>query len=178
VPFPLEQPPDGDWGTVRRNTDATAQRLNPVLPQARVYNSAAISTATGTPKILTFDSERYDNGGLHSTSANTGRLTATITGLHQIGCHVEFASNITGSRYVGLKVNGATYVAFDERQAVTVAGRPTIVTVSTSYQLAAGDYVEVEVFQNSGGNLNVNASGNYTPEFWIVRVGGYVNTGV
>jgi hypothetical protein len=167
VPFPLEQPPDGDWGTVRRNTDATAQRLNPVLPQARVYNSAAISTATGTPKILTFDSERYDNGGLHSTSANTGRLTATIT-----------ASNITGSRYVGLKVNGATYVAFDERQAVTVAGRPTIVTVSTSYQLAAGDYVEVEVFQNSGGNLNVNASGNYTPEFWIVRVGGYVNTGV
>jgi hypothetical protein len=33
-----------------------------------------------------------------------------------------------------------------------------------------GDYVELMVFQTSGGDLNINATLNYSPEFTITRV--------
>jgi len=38
-------------------------------------------------------------------------------------------------------------------------------SISSIYKLAITDYVEVRVYQNSGGNLNINASGNRSPEF-------------
>jgi len=31
--------------------------------------------------------------------------------------------------------------------------------------------VEIIVTQTSGGSLNVQATGNYSPEFWIQKVG-------
>lgn len=178
MPSPLGFVPDGSWDTVRRNTDTTARLLNPPLPQARVYNSANISIPNATPTVLTFNSERFDSGNLHSTSSNTGRLTAPITGLHDICAHVLYAANITGRRETTLRLNGTTVIAIDERQTVTVAGVFTAVSISAHYQLAAGDYVEVVVFQDSGGALNVTTAGNYSPEFSMVRLGGYVNMGV
>lgn len=175
--FPLERPEDGDWNKVRSNTDATAQRLNPPLPQARVYNSAAITgivTATVTP--LTFDTERFNNGALHSTSANTGRLTAPIDGLYLIGAQIQWESNATGNRLLRLMLNGASQLVRDERAAVN--GDVTDQEVTTLYQMQAGDYVTVEVVQSSGANRQINAAPASSPEFWMVRLGGFVNMGV
>lgn len=176
MPFPLQPVTDGDWNTLRRNTDATSRRLNPILPQARVFNDANISVANNTVAALTFNSERYDSGDLHSTSVNTGRLTAPITGLYAVGACVSFASNATGIREVELRVNGTTVIAIDDRPANT--GAVTVISIDTQYRLAATDYVEVLAFQNSGGALNVLVSASYSPEFWMTRLGGYVNMGV
>lgn len=173
----LEFPPDGDWEGVRRNFRNLRKDMNPPVPQARVFNSANIAITTGTVTALTFDSERYDNGSLHSTSANTSRLTAPITGLYMIGGHVRFAANATGTRQVLIRLNGATFLEPDSK-ANLGAGAAVDFTVTTAYQLVAGDYVELIVFQDSGGNLNVTAAGNLSPEFWMHRVGGYVNQGV
>src|SRR5262249_39512672 len=108
VSIALEQLHDGT--TVDRNFQALASAVNPPLPQARVYNSAAISIANNTTTALTFDSERYDNGGLHSASANTDRLTVPITGLYAFGACIQWASNATGIRLFALTVNGTTVV--------------------------------------------------------------------
>jgi len=43
-------------------------------------------------------------------------------------------------------------------------------TISTIYQLAATDYVELQVYQDSGGDLDINASAASSPEFAMVRV--------
>lgn len=174
--FPLETVRDGDWPTVRRNTDRIAAHLNQVMPNARVFNSGNIALTTAVAAFLTFDSEHFDNGALHSTSVNTGRLTAPITGLYLIGAAVDFASNATGYRQLAVRVNGTTFIVADERPAVN--GAATQITVETVYRLAAGEYAEVRCLQTSGGNLNVSAAGDFSPEFWMVRLGGYVNEGV
>lgn len=134
---------------------------------ARVYNSAAISSNNATLTALTFDTERYDTDGLHSTSSNTGRLTCTRAGKHLIVVNLEFASNATGYRVVHIRLNGTTYIAVDSKMAVN--GNATWFSTATIYDLAVGDYVEVVVYQTSGGALNVSAAGNYTPEFMIQR---------
>jgi hypothetical protein len=160
------------WATGAIMGDAAASArldaLEATPPQARVFNSANIATTTGVLTALTFDSERYDEGSLHSTSANTGRLTAPITGLYSIGACVRFTANATGIRYVSIRLNGALALIFDTRPAVN--GDATVVVVSTQYRLAAADYVETTVIQTSGGNLNVETTGNYSPEFWMHRV--------
>jgi hypothetical protein len=43
-------------------------------------------------------------------------------------------------------------------------------TVTTVYDLAAGDYLEVFAYQDSGGALNVQTNANYSPEFSMVLV--------
>jgi hypothetical protein len=173
MPYPLETL--GDGSVADRNFRNLAKDMNPPVPQARVFNSAAITLTTAVEATLTFDSERFDNGSLHSTSANTGRLTAPITGLYLIGCHVEIAANAAGARYVAFRVNGATFIGYNV-QPGSAAGNA--LPLQSLYQLAATDYVEVRAFQNSGGNLNVTQVANATPEFWMVRLGGYVNAGV
>jgi hypothetical protein len=174
VPFDVGQP--SNEFELRQALDSLSRRVNPVLPQARVYNDANLSINNTTFTALTFNSERFDNGSLHSTSANTGRLTAPITGLYMVGAHAVFASNATGFRVIQLRVNGTTVIEYENKGAVN--GDVTGVGARTLYQMAATDYVEVVVYQSSGGALNVSATANYSPEFWMVRLGGYVNMGV
>lgn len=177
MPTQLQRIQDGDWQGVLRNFDNLAQQVNPPVPQARVYNSVDISIVTsGTLQTLTFNSERWDEGSLHSTSANTGRLTASITGLWQIGASVDFASNATGYRQAGVLLNGTTFIALDGRPAIS--GQDTSIVLGVLYRLMAGEFVEVQVRQTSGAALNVVSAANFSPEFWMHRVSGYVNQGV
>lgn len=135
---------------------------------ARVYNDAAISIANNTLAALTFNQERYDTDGLHSTSVNTGRLTCTRAGKHMTGTNIIFASNATGVRAVQLRLNGATVIGSAEVQAVN--GDATVLNVNCVYDLAVGDYVEVIAYQTSGGNLNISATSNHSPDFWAHRL--------
>lgn len=166
----LEPVFEGDWWAVQRNMDRINDHVVGRGPaQARVYNDANIAVATGVGTALTFNTERYDTGNFHSTSSNTSRLTAPTAGLYTVGACVAWAGNATGVRAASLRVNGTDVIA---RELVDIDSATTHThNVSTEYQLAAGDYVEVVVAQDSGGNLNVTANGNYSPEFWIHRIG-------
>jgi hypothetical protein len=133
---------------------------------ARVYNDAAITIGNSAFTTLTFNQERFDTDAIHSTSSNTGRLTATTAGVYSIGASVEWAGDPTEG---GMKffLNGTTTIAFT-----------TIVSTDVRrwfqggliYKLSATEYITVQVFQGSGGDLNVNATGNYSPEFWMVKI--------
>ena len=137
---------------------------------ARVYNSAAIATADSVLTTLTFDTERYDTDSIHDLATNTGRLTCKTAGKYLITTIAEFAFNATGRRQVYIKLNGTTYIGaliIDPCQ--VVAG--TTMTATCIYDLAVNDYVECQVYQTSGGALNINASGNTSPEFMMQRIG-------
>lgn len=166
----------GDGITVSGSDNSGSNRadvtvkFSTTIPSARVYRSSNQSISDATATILLFDSERYDTASLHSTVSNTGRLTAPIAGKYLITCGLEFASNVNGRREIRLLVNGSTIIAQDIRGG-SISGITSPMMLTTVYSLAANDYVEVEVYQNRGGSLNVLASGNYSPEFamhWIM----------
>jgi hypothetical protein len=135
----------------------------------RVYNSANQSINNATETLITYDSERWDTNSMHSNSTNTGRITIATTGKYLIGSSIAFASNASGVRNSFIKVNGSTYIAGWNVQAVN--GDATFVNVNTVYELTAGDYLTTTVIQGSGGNLNVLAGANYSPEFWAAQIG-------
>ena len=135
---------------------------------ARVHNSANISLSNSTVTTLTFDSERFDTDTIHSTSTNTGRLTTKTAGKYLISATVQFATNTTGKRTLRLRVNGSTPIA---DTAITASGDSRDVTITTLWDLAADDYVELQALQDSGGALNVEAESNSSPEFMMARIG-------
>lgn len=137
----------------------------------RVYNDANISVNNNSLTILTFNTERFDTGGLHSTSANTSRLTAVTAGKYLIFADVQWTFNASGDRMVALLLNGATTIAKDQAEPVSGSTLLTVQSLSTIYHLAANDYVEVQVYQNSGGALNAEAASNYSPVFGMAFIG-------
>lgn len=141
----------------------------PSHPSARVYHSVSQSIPNATVTVLAFNSERFDTDGIHDTVTNNSRLTCKTAGKYLIIGNIHFAANATGARAIHIRLNGATFIANDGRASAS-ATDVNVLTISTLYQLNAGDYVELTVWQNSGGALNVLSSANFSPEFMMVKV--------
>ena len=136
---------------------------------ARVYNSAGETTTNESALSLTFDSERYDNGGLHSTISNTDRLTAQKAGKYLIWGNITWMANATGYRRVRIFLNVGTEIATDVRWGNALLSLSQQIT--TVYHLAAADYVRLLADQSSGGNLDISAAPNVSPEFAMQWLG-------
>ncbi len=160
-----------DWNTYLR--DNLGFLYQP--PSCRVYNSANISVANATAQALTFNSERYDTDTMHSTASNTSRITFTTAGKYEVGGCVRWAAQATyaGVREIGIRLNGATYIVVNDEMGSASANALTIIqAVTTEYVFAAADYVELVAYQSSGGALNAENAGNYSPEMWASWLSG------
>lgn len=139
---------------------------------ARVFNSADVNIpqlAPGEWRSLTFNSERWDTGNLHE-SANPGRLKAPVAGKYYIFANITWESPI-GSGLWGLRLqlNGKTVIA-EQTLPNTAAPFRISMSIGTLYALAAGDYVEVQAFQNSGGPLMIRHIPATSPEFGMAKI--------
>lgn len=122
-------------------------------PTCSVYGSAAQSIPDDTTTTMLADSENHDNDSMHSTSSNTGRITAQTAGRYLFNGTVEFAANSTGRRLIYLRVNGTTsYLLYSS--AAPTSPTTAVGSFTKTLVLAAGDYVEVRANQNTGGSAN------------------------
>lgn len=131
------------WGdTVRDDLEFLVDR-----PGCAVSNSTTQNVNTSTNTVLTADTELYDLDTMHSTVTNTSRITIATAGKYRLNGLVGWDSDATGRREVYLLVNGSTAHVVSVAAAVQ-AGCQTFEKI---LDLAATDYVEVRVWQNSGG---------------------------
>lgn len=121
-----------------------------------VFDDSSTTVSNTTFTALAMDSEIFDVGGYHSTSSNTSRITIPSGkgGYYFVYAYLTVQSNSTGERLLRIYKNGAFVDANgDPKIGVTTNGRPAL-SIATLMNLSAGDYIEVYVYQNSGGNLN------------------------
>jgi hypothetical protein len=144
---------DGSLGTTE---------LSSAIPAARVTNSVDESMRDRIGEALPFDSERYDTADMHTTT-NNSRLTAPVEGIYAVSASVTWAADPDGSRFVGLKRNGDTFVAAQTQPALT--GTPTDQEVAHQMFLREGDYVEVRAHQSSNNRLAIIKFQETSPEF-------------
>jgi hypothetical protein len=143
------------WGDTVR--DCLEFLIDP--PSCSVSASGAQSVGTGADTALTADTEQYDNDSMHSTSSNTSRITITTAGRYLFTANVSYASSASTrvlTRFKHTLAGGATSTTYacDSRAAIGGA-TPDQVSITRSFVMAAGDWMEVLVNQDSGGNLNV-----------------------
>lgn len=134
---------------------------------SKVYNDATLSLPSGTTYTIPFNRDLQNNNSIHNTSSNTSRLTCQRPDMYIITGNINISANATGVRDAYINLNGGTRIAEQRGDDPNNAGaRISIVTI---YPLASGDYVELQVFQNSGATLNILPDSNRSPYFAIMR---------
>lgn len=134
----------------------TGVKNKPVTTSTKKYcfstksSNQSISNTTGT--TITLDThETNDN----SMSDGTNRIIITQGGQYLVSAVAQFAINSIGSREVFLRVNGGTI--FSDIFTLPNPSDLTSVCINTIQTFSANDYIEMRVYQNSWGNLNVNS---------------------
>jgi hypothetical protein len=140
--------------------------LSSTIPAARVGGAGSQAVANRVLTSVNFPIEHYDTADLHSTSANTSRLTAPVAGIYRMSTNLLWESNPTGQRELIFELNAASPLSHHIPAFVTApATAGDMQQLSTEIKLAAGDFVEVRVLQSSGGSLNVTA--NFFTMSWV-----------
>jgi hypothetical protein len=119
------------------------------------YQNTVQSLANTAWTPLSIDASVDDNYAGHSNSTNNSRYTAQVAATYRVsGCYAP-AANATGFRAVRLIKNGSTILLGSGLYSPPISGAEIgVPTPSALVALAVGDYVEVQGWQSSGGNLN------------------------
>lgn len=117
------------------------------------------SIANGTFTDVGWNQELEDSSNMHSTSSNLEQVKILEDGWYELKAMIEFAANSTGRR--GLRffeTTGST--SFGTAYQMAVNGGVHRMPTEWAGPLLAGNIVKLQVFQESGGalNLNINAS--------------------
>lgn len=115
--------------------------------KCNVSRVAAQAISAGGAERVDFDTEAYDTGNNFDAATNH-RYVAPIAGFYDILTQVSVSATVNGEGYVihiyknGVAVRSATDYAH--------TGSLTLRNGALSMQLAAGDYIEVYVFNSTG----------------------------
>jgi hypothetical protein len=159
----------------REIRDTASFILNP--PHVAAFRSAALTVPTSSSTLVQLDGEQYDWSvtAMHDTVTNNSRLIAPEDGLYDIRARTLWAANATGDRELDVRLNaagasgGGTLVVSDHSTPQAAAG--INVTAQRDWPMVAGDYIELFVFQSSGGNLGVTVgvSGTWMQMRWVSK---------
>lgn len=121
------------------------------LPRAHVYRNSGLVIATGTDTLIPWDLAGYDNDGMWNVAVPT-RITIRTAGLWHVDAWCDWPA-VAGAKLMRIRVNGGTKFDGPITQAT-----PNQNASSVSFQLAAGDYLEVLVNQTTGAGLAFNGA--------------------
>lgn len=140
---------------------------------AGIENSADESIGNNANTNVTFDTENWDDGALHSVASNTERFTIVEAGKYVVGLRGTFAANATNARRWMLlhttSGGGTTTELLNFSAETNGAGDNCGRCVETVFAAAVGDWFSCQVWQNSGGALNFQFTA-YSPHAYCYRV--------
>jgi hypothetical protein len=124
---------------------------------AKVTRSTAQSMANDTWTVISFDTEEFDTDGYYTSGSPTrftipsgkgGKYLVTATGFFN-------NSSTSGSRLTKITKNGSEYSP-GYGTWMSAATTRTHALLNTVVALVATDYIEFNMYQNSGGSLNTD----------------------
>lgn len=122
---------------------------------AQLTQSAAQSIPNAALTAINFNQHPVlDSSFAHDNATNNSRLSVTETGIYLFIANVGFAGSITGIRSFQLRKNNSAVFAISQQPNLGALFQ-TVGNVVGMAALSANDYVELIVYQDSGGNLNV-----------------------
>lgn len=129
---------------------------------ASAWMNSTLAIANATFTSVPLADESFDTNSIHDNTTNNSRMTipAGYAGKWLINGSILWQTG-TGQRSIGVYKNGSYYGIWDVTPG---AGGSTAQNMSVVISCAVSDYIEMKVYQGSGGNLNLygNSAGNGT----------------
>lgn len=144
----------------------------PTYVGCKVTRTATQSISTASITAVQWDSESggWDTATMHDNSTNNTRITVPTTGKWLLQASIVFAASGSGTeRYAEFYLNATTRL---EGSDFAFSGSTnTFGMIQMTASLTASDYVEVRVYQDSGGALNILQSASRYPYFSATLLG-------
>jgi len=139
-------------------------------PRAQLRANATQSIANSGPFVgVTWHASIVDSHVGWSATTTPSRYVCRVAGTYLLLGKVGWAANATGQRASQWLVNGT---AVDSSQ----VGHPAVAAVERQFpaasmlvELSVNDFVELGVFQDSGGSLNLSATNAQVSSFMTIR---------
>lgn len=133
-----------------------------------VYRAGALSIGAGATAKVTFETESFDTNNNFDAVTNN-RYVAPVAGFYDFSAAVTIAVNANLYGIILYK-NGSALKRGNFSSTGAVA-TDNIFVVNTLLQLAANDYIEIYMFNNSGGGaaIGVGAEKTYFTGYLVSR---------
>lgn len=135
---------------IARISGPTAIAANELVA-AQYKRTTAQSIPNASDTLFQPDTKDFDTHNAVTTGASW-KFTAPVAGTYLVSYSIGFASNTTGLRYAFVRKNGTGFGA--AASAVPVTGADTFVSSSCLVKMVPGDYIDLDIYQSSGGSLN------------------------
>ena len=121
-------------------------------PSWHAFLSSSQDVSNNTTTVIIFNHEALDTNSAYDTS--TGRFTVPSGGAGKYVIYSQLMrNNFFNSRYLArIRVNGSDVSSAEQRNTDTGGTTYQTVNVQSIQTLAEGDYVDVTLYQNSGGS--------------------------
>lgn len=122
-------------------------------PAFSAKQTGSQSISSGSPVVLTFDSEDFDTASCFDTG--TGRFTPTVAGYYQVNLNVQYlGTTYSGFFSVFVYKNGSSYV-----EQATPSGTQYVSgsVPALIYMNGTTDYIDARATQNFGSSQFVQA---------------------
>lgn len=117
-------------------------------------NTTTQTISNTTFTALTYDGETYDTDNYHSTVTNTSRITIPSSAKYLVFANIMWASNNAGTTYeMNLRKNGSTIHSWNQQKPGTSSQQS--MPFAIVLDLAVNDYLEIFMYQDTGGNLGI-----------------------
>lgn len=132
------------------------------VPACSLYNSAVQDIGNASWTTLIYDTVRFDVGQMADTSNN--RINIVEGGIYLVIAQINWEAHATDgtTRGVYIETDNNTIVAETEFGNLSTNTHAAALTCSTLWKMdgqTTGElFFKVKAYQNSGGNLEVNAS--------------------
>lgn len=141
----------------------------PSQDRATVALTSDLAIPNTTTTIVDWDQEYLDDGGLIDLGTNPSRITIQEDGFYLLFAHVAWEASATGIRRVTFLRNGGT--TFGGTEAEASGSSPFRQNAIMGVEATASTYFELQVYQSSGGNLDLDATlGNNVNHFTALKI--------
>lgn len=157
-------------GTLRKRVaDLEAAAGGGAVSRCLLYKTGTQSLTNSSTINITWNQEDSDPSGWHDTVTNNQRITVPSAGVYYVDASVmcdAFAG--TGACQIWIYKNGSALKT--AIIPVTNAASARSIPISATLVLAASDYLEIRIQQNSGGAVNTSDFSTFC-WFQVVRLG-------
>lgn len=134
--------------------------LPPAVLASSAYNNAVQSVPTATWTVLNLNSEDFDTASMHDTATNNSRVVCPTAGLYLLVAQTYHAPSALGTLRGFLAVrNGATFASAEALNLTSPdISWGNLQLLLAIFVCAAGDYFQLQAYQDTGGNADVGYS--------------------